>query len=108
MDIAKFKDKEGRKRIFEILTRDLRENKRLGNINLNVLANKTEKFSGADIEAVVKAASLSSLERLSIKKTNSEEIKESDYFITQKDFLDSIETIGKDKNQDNIIPYMYS
>ena len=53
-----FPNKEGRIKIFNIHTENLKEINKLDNINFYELANMTDKFNGADIENVVQLASI--------------------------------------------------
>ena len=54
--------KEGREKIFDIHTKKMRENKVLDkSVNLKKLAEETEGYTGADIEALVREAAMLSL-----------------------------------------------
>lgn len=101
-------NKEGRQRIFEIHTKFLKDINRLGKIDFKELVEMTDSFTGADIEGIIKTASLNSLDRLNDKKTKKEKLTDSDYLIIHDDFVKAIDfvkdtkKIGYDKN-----PYMY-
>lgn len=57
-------DEAGRKEIFEIHTRSMRDSGMLGeDVDLGRLAANTTRFSGAEIAGVVRAASSYALER---------------------------------------------
>lgn len=59
-------DLKGRKQILEIHTRELRRKNLLhSNVNLDEIAARTDKYSGADIEGLVKIAGGYAIERLS-------------------------------------------
>lgn len=50
-------DENGRKQIFEIHTRHMKQNDLLGdNIKFDILAQKTKNYTGAEIEAVCRSA----------------------------------------------------
>lgn len=66
-----------RRKILEIHTKQLRDNGFLDeSVNIDVLAEKTDKFSGSKIEDLVKEASQLSLERLKQSICSHKELKE--------------------------------
>jgi vesicle-fusing ATPase len=69
-------DEKGRKQIFEIHLKTMRESKMLGDdVSSDWLAAETKNFSGAEIEGVVKSASSFALyESIDIKKTGAKPI----------------------------------
>ncbi len=99
-------DREGRRKIFQIHTKKLAEINRLKNIDFEKLIDKTDGFSGAEIEAVVQIASMLSLERLNKLDIINEEIIDTNGKITQADFDKSIKEIKVPKNDDHHT-YMY-
>ncbi len=56
-------DLEGRKQIFRIHTKSLRESNRMENVDLDKLAELADNYTGADIAALVQKASSSALKR---------------------------------------------
>ncbi len=80
-------DKETRKKIFEVHTRNMPLSKE---VNLEKLAEMTENFSGADIEAACKEAGYNVI-RKAIEK-NIKDIK-----VTMEDLINAIEYIKKRK-----------
>lgn len=88
-------DKKGRIKIFEIYTKKLKEINRLKNIDYDKLADLTEKFSGADIENIVKLASTYSLERLNNIDVINNETIEKHGCIVQDDFIKAINETSK-------------
>lgn len=100
-------DKSDRIKIFEIHTKKLVESNKMLNINFNKLSELTDKFSGADIEGVVKIASMMSLERLNKMEDINKEIIEKHGKITQDDFIKAINeitSINKDPAQVSLSP----
>jgi SpoVK/Ycf46/Vps4 family AAA+-type ATPase len=85
-------DKEGRKQIFRIHTNEMKNNNMVDkDVNIDQLAEITENYSGAEIEAVVKnAASLVLYKQLSSDK---EDIKEEDIMVTNEFLLKAIKEI---------------
>ena len=94
-------DKQGRFRIFTIHTKKLVEEKLLDKgVDLNVLVNVTENFSGADIEALVEAAKLFSLERLNNLNCSKEELKgHKDGLVTMEDFKKALKERKRKENE---------
>lgn len=83
---------EGREQIFRIHTNKMQTNSMMDkDINIKILANLTDNFSGAEIESVVKnAGSLALHEQLT---SNKKEIKDTDIIVTNDHFLQSIDQI---------------
>ena len=101
-------DKIGRKKIFDIHTKKLKELDRLEKINFDKLSDLTDKFSGADIENIVGMASLYSLERLNSFNIVNEKIIETHGKITEKDFIKAIKEISSThKKNDQTVHNMY-
>ncbi len=82
---------QGRKEIFAIHTKGLKEANVLPDFNLEQLANLTEGYSGADIEGIVKEASSYALERLDQANISLEEAgSHSLGHVTMDDFRQAI------------------
>lgn len=80
--------REGRVQIFRIHTNKMRNAHMMGNIDLLELAEKTDNFSGAEIEAVVKnAASRALHEQLA---SSQKEISDAEILVCRNHFLSSI------------------
>ena len=80
--------REGRAQIFRIHTNKMRNAHMMENIDLLELAEKTDNFSGAEIEAVVKnAASRALHEQLALSR---KEISDADILVRRDHFLSSI------------------
>ncbi len=73
-------DYKGRMQIFRIHTERMRNNHMMGDIDFNYLASKTENFSGAEIESVVKNASSYAIHEL--LRTDKTDIDEIDIVVT--------------------------
>ena len=85
---------EGREQILKIHTKQMRKNNILcDKVNLKSLAEKTEGFSGAELESLVKSVSSKVLfSRLDFSKINTKEgFNFDNLIITQKDFEDCLE-----------------
>ena len=87
-------DKNGRRDIFKIHSKNLEKINRLDTINFDKLSELTDKFSGADIESVVGLASTYSLERLENLNDINAEVLESFGKITQSDFIKAIKEVN--------------
>lgn len=82
-------DYDGRKQIFMIHTNKMRENSMISkNIDFDMLANLTQNFSGAEIEAIVKSAASSTLHKL--LSNDDKVIEESDIVVDMNDFEQAI------------------
>lgn len=95
----------GRKEIFAIHTKILREKNRLSSeINFDKLVELTDGYSGAEIEGLIERASSYSLDRLS----KMVEVIDKDYeqSILEKDFLEAMKELKPEK--DTISLPMYS
>lgn len=78
---------EGRKEIFSIYSRDLkRENLLAEDVDLDSMIEKTEGFSGADIEALFEQAKLFGIDRLRKLPKGSDLSAHEDGLVYQKDF----------------------
>lgn len=94
---------KARKEIFEICTRKLYEVNRISpNVSLDKLVEKTDDFTGADIENLVLEASNLSLERMS-QGGNTGEIS----LVTEEDFTKSLKNIKTKLKMLPFIPSMY-
>lgn len=84
-------DNKGREQIFKIHTNKMRTNKRIDkNVNINMLSDMTENYSGAEIESVVKnAASRALHEQLSSDK----EIKDEDIIVNMNHFVKAVDEV---------------
>ncbi len=94
--------KNGREEIFKVHSEELKKQKLLHeNVNFTKLASRTKGLSGADIELVVKLASMASLKRLREAKIpdNSTEFA-SMSIVDKKDFKNAIEKV-KNKIESN-------
>lgn len=93
-------DAKGREKIFQIHTKKLVKEKLLDEgVDLKALAEKTDKYSGAEIEGLVEEASLFSLERLNGLECSKEELKVHEKgVVTMKDFEKALEERKDDKN----------
>ncbi len=102
-------DKKGRKKIFEIHTRKLKDSDRLELANFDRLIDMTDKFNGADIENVVGIASMSSLDRLKSfdEKEINEDIIKKHGRVTFDDFAAAIKEIREIGSDTDEIPPMY-
>jgi len=99
-------NKEGRLKIWQIHTKNLRESDRLGNISYEKLVDASEGFSGAQIEETVIRASNYSLERLSkLERINSEAIEKSGR-VTMEDLERSIKEL-RNNDKDKAPIHMY-
>jgi vesicle-fusing ATPase len=100
-------DRNGRIQIFRIHTDKMKTNSMMGEIDLEDLSNKTENFSGAEIESVVKNATSYAINELLIGEST--EINEKDIKVESKYFykaLEEIKPIFGNSNIDiqNLIP----
>jgi vesicle-fusing ATPase len=90
-------DEVGRREIFNIHTRKMRENKRLSpDVDLGALARHSKNFSGAEIEGLVRSASSYSLNRMVNFKNAAQTISPADYdklVLTNDDFLRALEEV---------------
>ncbi|MFB6159067.1 MAG: 26S protease regulatory subunit, partial [Candidatus Nanohalobium sp.] len=84
-------DEEGRRKIFEVHTRDMPVS---DDVDLDELAKKTEGFVGSDIESVCREAGMNSLR-------NDIESEEA----TMKDFEDAIDEVRPTATEDNLEQY---
>lgn len=84
-------DKKGRMQIFRIHTDKMKNNNMMNNINISDLASRTENFSGAEIESVVKNASSFAINEL--LKSDIKEIHEKDIIVTEKHFNKALNEI---------------
>jgi SpoVK/Ycf46/Vps4 family AAA+-type ATPase len=92
---------KARRKIFEIHTRRLlKEGLLHENVDLDLLAEKTDKLPGAFIEGIVESASLFSLERLSKLKSSKDELRSHpDGIVTMKDFEKALNEQHKDEEK---------
>lgn len=100
-------DREGRIQIFRIHTDKMKNNSMMGNINIMNLSERTENFSGAEIESVVKNASSFAIHEL--LTSDKKDIGEDDVVIEMSHFdraLDEIKPAFGNKRVDvmNLIP----
>lgn len=95
-------DRKARRKIFEVHTRKLAKEGLLHeSVNLETLADKTDKLPGASIEGIVEQASLFSLERLSKLKCPKAELRtHPDGMVTMEDFDRAL----KEQHKENEIP----
>lgn len=102
-------DQNGRMKIFDIHTRNLKDLDRLCDVDFDKLANLTDKFSGAEIESSVELASRISLERLNACEVIDEETIQKLGKVTHDDFVTAIKKVSinhKNTGSDKI-PNMY-
>jgi ATP-dependent 26S proteasome regulatory subunit len=99
-------DLASRLEIFEIYTKDINSNKRLSkDVDLKFLAKKTEGFSGADIEGVLRTAVSYPLDRLFINKGAPEVEKAAIKMLTQADLLKALKEVSLNrKKEESPIP----
>lgn len=96
-------DLEGRKQIFNIHLKTLREANLLKEINVEELAKQTGDFSGAQIEGLVKEAASFTLERLFKLNLSPFEISNhEDGKVTMEDFQRALK--NKKKKNDHMLP----
>jgi len=84
-------DQKGRKKIFEVHTRDMPVDEE---VELGKLAEQTEGFVGSDIESVCREAGMNSLRN----NIDSEEV-------TTEDFENAIEEVRPTATKDNLEQY---
>lgn len=84
-------DAEGREQIFRIHTETLRTNGFLGKIDLKELSSKSENFSGAEIEAVVKNAVNTVLHR---QLSGDSDLSEAAILVGQEELLKALSEIS--------------
>ena len=99
----------GRRKIFEIHTKKLKEEGILGSdVDFGELARMTPDMTGADIEGFVKEANLVSLLRLQKLNCTKEEIaSRPERIVTMKDFEKVINERKKRDNVNDVPPGMY-
>lgn len=102
-------DKKARNKIFEVHTRQLvKEGLLHDNVDLEALAEMTDKLPGAAIEGIVESASLFSLARLSKLKCSKEELRvHPDGLIRMEDFEKALKEQSKEKEIPESIRRMY-
>jgi vesicle-fusing ATPase len=92
---VKLPDKQGRKQIFGIHTNKMRTNKMtsadIDDQFMTELATKTENFSGAEIEAVVKNSASRAIHRSLVQKVNDSD--QDNITIVKNDFLEAIKEV---------------
>lgn len=93
-------DEEGRKEIFDIHTRTMRESNMLSlDVNLHELAANTSRFSGAEIAGVVRAAASYALDRFQTSNSLESDEQSEDYdvndsvIVTSADFQHAIQSV---------------
>ncbi len=96
-------DKEARKEIFRIHTRNM---PLAEDVNLDELAEKTEGYSGADIEAVCREAGLTAI-REAISKYSEDEVKRAvkEIRVTRDHFMKAIEKVKPSLTEEDIKKY---
>ncbi len=96
-------DKEARKEIFRIHTKNM---PLAEDVSLDELAEKTEGYSGADIEAVCREAGLTAI-REAISKYSEEEVKKAvkEIRVTREHFMKAIEKVKPSLTKDDIKRY---
>ena len=102
-------DRKARLKIFEVHTRKLaKEGLMHESVNLEVLADKTDKLPGAAIEGIVESASLFSLERLSKLKCSKSELRtHPDGMVRMNDFERAMKELHKDNEIPDSIRHLY-
>ncbi len=94
-----------RHQIFAVHLAQMSKNERLKKLKLLELAKETEGCTGADIERIVREASLKSLARARQLKIPIEEIsKREEAKVSRQDFLDVITLLKKEKKGENSLP----
>ena len=90
-------DENGRREIFNIHTRKMRENRRLAaDVDLQALARLSKNFSGAEIEGLVRSAASYSLNRVVNFSNAAQTISPADYdklTLCNDDFLHALEEV---------------
>jgi len=81
-------DYDGRIQIFRIHTDKMKNNSMMGEVNLEELSKRTENFSGAEIEGIVKKASNFAIHEL--LATDKKDIDEDDVIVTMDHFNRSL------------------
>lgn len=93
-----FPGKEGREEIFRIHTKTMKVNGMLADdVNLNICAELTENFSGAEIASVVKNAASFNLHSL-LQDVNTNDIDEENIIITMENMLTAINVVESSLN----------
>lgn len=83
-------DLEGRKQILRIHTKSLKESNRLeSDVDLDLIANKTDNYTGADLAAIVQRASSSALKR-GVDLSGDEPKLDTNIKVTMNDFLSNL------------------
>ena len=100
-------NRDGRMQIFRIHTEKMKNSSMMGDIDILDLSDRTENFSGAEIESVVKNASSYAIHELLV--SNKKEINENDIIVTKDHFyraLNEIKPVFGNANIDiiNMIP----
>ncbi len=102
-------DRKARRKIFDIHTRKLvKEGLLHPDVNLDALAEQTDKMPGAAIEGIVETASLFSLARLSKLKCSKEELRvHPDGMVTMEDFNKAMKEQNKEKQIPDSVRHLY-
>lgn len=102
-------DRKARRKIFEVHTKKLAKEGLLHeSVNLDILADKTDKLPGASIEGIVEQASLFSLERLSKLKCSKAELStHPDGLVTMADFDRALKEQHKESEIPDSIRHLY-
>jgi len=79
-------NEEGRCQILKIHTEKLRSNSYLEDVSLDILASKTQNYSGAELEGLVRSATSFALNRVIPDLEVRENINVEDIKVTQQDF----------------------
>lgn len=89
-------DRHGRYQILEIHTHSMNENAFLSqDVDLYDIANKTESYSGAELEGIVRYASSCALERtLKRQREKKGKCDDIDICVCKEDFLEAIEKVS--------------
>ncbi|RMD67471.1 AAA family ATPase [Candidatus Pacearchaeota archaeon] len=87
----KIPDKETRKKIFEVHTRNMPLDK---DVKLSTLVDKTDNWTGADIEALCRAAGMNAIKRYYKNGKKKEKFK-----VTKEDFEQALKEITKSKEK---------
>eukprot|EP01138_Halocafeteria_seosinensis_P014454 gb/GECG01014756.1/.p1 GENE.gb/GECG01014756.1/~~gb/GECG01014756.1/.p1 ORF type:complete len:418 (+),score=55.26 gb/GECG01014756.1/:1-1254(+) len=88
--------KEGRREILEIHTKQLKDNGFLGNVDLDLIAEETKNFTGAEIQGLVKEARANALGRIVTPddpKQQSEKELQQKLRVEQHDFITALGAI---------------
>lgn len=84
-------NRDGRMQIFRIHTEKMKNSSMMGDIDILELSDRTENFSGAEIESVVKNASSYAIHELLV--SNKKEINENDIIVTKDHFYKALSEI---------------